>query len=204
MNEITLIKFQPWMHLKTMLVDHLKWQVCNIQGHKKSKLIKLNKKYECPILNTCYCIKLLFAGLHVGGKSCEKRHSFRQYNSERKAGWRISKWRGVECEGHRLDMTDNTQNTKQCNREVDLTSLGIMTLPSQLGMAPIPHTFFFFISTTGESSADWAADSSSTISYHRRKHTFDSNFLLLNVIKATFSASVKYCATSFPSFSTQE
>lgn len=41
-------------------------------------------------------------------------------------------------------MTDNTQNTKQCDREVDLTSPGIMTLTSQLGLAPIPHTFFYF------------------------------------------------------------
>lgn len=39
-------------------------------------------------------------------------------------------------------MKDNTQNTKQCDSEVDLTSPGIMTLTSQLGLAPIPHTLF--------------------------------------------------------------
>lgn len=75
---------------------------------------------------------------------------FRQYNSWRgREGWCISKWRGVESKGHRLDMTDNTQNTKQCDGEVELTSPGIMTLTSQLGL--IPRTFFLnFISTTGE------------------------------------------------------
>lgn len=37
-------------------------------------------------------------------------------------------------------MTVNTQNTQQCDREVDLTSPGIMTLTSQLRLAPSPRT----------------------------------------------------------------
>lgn len=41
-------------------------------------------------------------------------------------------------------MTDNTPNTKQCDREVELTSPGFTTLTSQLGLAPIPHTFLSF------------------------------------------------------------
>lgn len=52
-------------------------------------------------------------------------------------------------------MTDNTRNTQQCDREVDLTSPGIMTLPSQLGLAPIPNTFLIY--TTGENTVDRAA-----------------------------------------------
>lgn len=42
-------------------------------------------------------------------------------------------------------MTDNTQNASQCDSEVELTSPGVMTLTSQLGLAPIPHTFFYFL-----------------------------------------------------------
>lgn len=44
--------------------------------------------------------------------------------------------------GHCLDMTGNT---KHCNREVDLTSSVIMTFTSQLGLAPIPCTFYNFL-----------------------------------------------------------
>lgn len=108
----------------------------------------------------------------LGVTGCEKRHSFRQYNSARgREAWCISKWRGVESKGHRLDMTDNTPNTKQCDREVELTSPGFTTLTSQLGLAPIPHTFlslslffspffFYFIfisSSSGENSVHRAA-----------------------------------------------
>lgn len=83
--------------------------------------------------------------IHVGDTGCEKRHSFLQYNSGRgrEAGAYQSE-EVLKSKGHRLDMTDNTENTKQCDREVDLTSPGIMTLTSQLGLAPIPHTFFFY------------------------------------------------------------
>lgn len=75
---------------------------------------------------------------------------------EERDGWCISKRRGVESKGHRLDMTDNTQNSKQCDGEVELTSSGIMTLTSQLGLALVPHTFSF-MSTAGEKTGDCAA-----------------------------------------------
>lgn len=105
-----------------------------------------NKNYSMWKCNSRYCKDLtVCSSPTLGVIGCEKRHSFRQYNSVRgREAWCISKWRGVESKGHRLDMTDNTPNTKQCDREVELTSPGFTTLTSQLGLAPIPHTFLSF------------------------------------------------------------